>query len=60
MPQSLTRLRAGIIELASLPNDDGAGTDDQNFMNVRAFRHLRSMRLRLQVNILSGKSGHYT
>ena len=37
--QSLNRLRAGIIELTGLPNDDGAGTDDEDGLEVCAARH---------------------
>ena len=32
-------LRARIIEFRRLADDDGAGTDDQDFLNVRALRH---------------------
>src|SRR5674476_295262 len=37
--QRLSRLRAGIIELAGLPDDDGAGADDQDAVEVVASRH---------------------
>ncbi len=37
--QRLARLRAGIVELARLADDDGAGTHDQDFVDVSAFRH---------------------
>ena len=39
LAQGLARLRAGIIELAGLADDDRAGADDQNGMNVGALRH---------------------
>ena len=32
-------LRAGIVEFAGLADDDGAGADDQDFVDVFAFRH---------------------
>ena len=37
--KTLARLRAGVIELAALTNDDGAGTDDQDRVDVFAARH---------------------
>jgi hypothetical protein len=37
--QRLAGLRARVIELASLANDDRPGANDQNGMNVGAFRH---------------------
>ena len=41
LAQRLARLRTGIVELARLPNDDRAGADDQDRLNVRALRHCR-------------------
>ena len=38
--QGLARLGAGIVELAGLADDDGAGADDQDFMDVRSFGHV--------------------
>ena len=38
--QGLAGLRAGIIEFASLPDDDGAGADDQDGRNVSPLRHI--------------------
>ena len=36
-------LGAGVVELRRLPDDDGAGADDQNFMDIRSFRHVSSL-----------------
>ena len=40
--ERLARLGTGVVELAGLADDDGAGADDQDFMDVRAFGHVRS------------------
>ena len=40
LAQGLARLRARVVELARLADDDGAGAYDQNFRNVRSFRHV--------------------
>ena len=37
--QRLAGLRAGIVELARLPDDNGAGADDENAFEVSALRH---------------------
>ena len=37
--QRLARLRAGVVELAGLADDDRAGADDQNLLDVVASRH---------------------
>ena len=37
--QRLAGLRAGIVELAGLPDDDRAGADDQNCVDVGAAGH---------------------
>src|SRR5262249_38747518 len=37
--QGLARLGAGIVELASLADDDGAGADQEDFLEVGTFRH---------------------
>src|SRR5260363_90871 len=39
--QRTARLRSGIIKFAALPDDDRAGADDQNAMQVSAFWHVR-------------------
>ena len=39
--QSLAGLGPGIVELAGLSDDDRAGADDQNAVDVRASRHSR-------------------
>ena len=39
-PQGLAGLGAGIVKLAGLADDDGAGADDQDFLNVGAFGHI--------------------
>ena len=38
-PQRFARLGAGIVEFAGLTDDDRAGADDQNFVDVVATRH---------------------
>ena len=38
-PQRLARLRARIVELARLPDDDRAGADDENALEVFSSRH---------------------
>ncbi len=43
--QSLAGLGSGIVEFTSLPDDDGAGTDDQNFMDVLASGHFSSWQI---------------
>ncbi len=37
--QCLARLSSGIVELTSLANDDGAGTDDENAFEIGSLRH---------------------
>ena len=37
--ERLASLRAGVIELAGLADDDGTGADDQDAMDVVASRH---------------------
>ena len=37
--EGLAGLRAGIIEFAGLPDDDGAGADDEDAVEVGAARH---------------------
>ena len=39
LAQRLARLGAGVIELAGLPDDDGAGADDQDALDVSSFGH---------------------
>ena len=39
LAQRLAGLGAGIVELARLPDDDGAGADDQDALDVSAFWH---------------------
>ncbi len=38
-PQRLARLRARVVELTGLPDDDGAGADNQNLVDVGALGH---------------------
>jgi hypothetical protein len=40
--QRLAGLSAGVVELAGLPDDDGAGADDQDALQVLALRHSSS------------------
>ncbi len=41
-PQRLAGLRAGIVELAGLSDDDGPGPDDEDAVDVGAFGHGRA------------------
>ena len=41
LAERLARLGAGVIELAGLPDDDGAGADDQDALDVSSFGHSR-------------------
>ena len=43
-PESFARLGARVIELAGLPDDDRAGTDDEDGFQIRAFGHERRFR----------------
>ena len=38
-PQGLAGLGAGVIELTGLTDNNGAGTDDHNLVNISAFGH---------------------
>ena len=42
LAQGLDRLGAGVIELARLANDDRAGADDQDALNIGALGHAES------------------
>src|SRR5205807_9608188 len=42
--QRLARLRARIVELARLPDDDRAGADDQDRLEISSFWHPSSSR----------------
>ncbi len=44
--EHLAGLGAGVIELASLTNDDGARTNDEDALDVSTFRHVSSPRSR--------------
>ena len=46
--QRLARLRAGVVELARLPDDDRAGADDENAFQVGTFRHVQDKPRRLE------------
>ena len=39
LAQSLTGLRAGVVKLTGLTNDDGAGADDKNLVDISSLRH---------------------
>ena len=39
LAQGLAGLGAGVVELAGLADDDGTGTDDQDFVDIAAFGH---------------------
>ena len=41
-PQRLARLAARVVELARLTDDDRAGADDENALEIGAFGMLRS------------------
>jgi hypothetical protein len=49
-PQGLAGLGSGIVEFAGLADDDGAGTDDQNFVNVVASGHSPSCSIGLEMD----------
>ena len=38
-PERQTGLGAGVVKFGGLSDDDGAGADHENFMNVSSFRH---------------------
>ena len=42
LSQGLAGLGAGIVEFAGLADDDGAGADDHDFLDVVAFWHILS------------------
>ncbi len=48
-PQGLAGLDAGVVELAGLADDDGAGADDQDGLDVCTFGH-RSPQFRSRAN----------
>ena len=58
LAQRLARLRPRIIELARLPDDDGASADDQDGGDVGAFGHLLLFRLICFVADESHFQGH--
>jgi hypothetical protein len=39
LSQGLAGLHAGVVELAGLPDDDRAGADDEDALEVDALRH---------------------
>ncbi len=39
--ERLAGLRAGVVELRRLPDDDGPGAEDEDLRDVSAFRHLK-------------------
>ena len=39
LAQRLGRLGAGVVELGRLPDDDGAGANDENTVQISASRH---------------------
>ena len=42
LAQGLAGLGAGIIELAGLADDDGAGADEQDLLEIGAFGHAQN------------------
>ena len=44
VPQRLARLGAGVVELTRLPDDDGAGANDEDLVDVFALGHPYSIR----------------
>jgi len=40
LPQRLTRLGSGVVELAGLADDDGAGADDEDALDIVTFWHI--------------------
>ena len=57
--ERLASLRAGVIKLRRLANDDGARADDQNFRDVSAFGHLCSFRFVVKSRGIGGNGGLY-
>ena len=55
--QRLAGLRAGIVEFAGLADDDRAGADDQDFLDVGALWHV-SRRTGLARDDLSSRIAH--
>ena len=43
LEEDLAGLRAGVVELAGLPDDDGPGADDEDLVEVVAARHQASL-----------------
>ncbi len=43
--QGFARLGAGIVKLAGLADDDRAGSDDEDFLDVSSFGHERSRKV---------------
>ncbi len=52
--QRAAGLRARIVKLGGLPDNDRAGTNDDNFFNVAPFAHSRSPPIRL-INLSNRK-----
>jgi hypothetical protein len=52
LPKDTARLRAGVIKLARLANDDGTGTDDKNGVNICSLGHFFLRYLRRQSLII--------
>ena len=50
LAEGFAGLRAGIIELARLADDDRAGADDEDGMDVGAFGHLKIYDLRFPIH----------
>ena len=57
LPEGLAGLRAGIIELARLADDDRAGADDEDAVNVGALGHLEIYDLRLPIYDFDSENG---
>ena len=55
--QRLARLRAGVVELAGLPDDDRAGADDENALDVGAFGH-RSVQASVLLGLVTPRFLH--
>ena len=54
--KGLARLRAGVVEFARLPDDDGPGADDENAFDISTFGHGENRWLKAQGSRLRQRS----
>jgi hypothetical protein len=58
LPQSLARLGAGVVKFAGLSDDDRAGTNDKNFVDISSLGHRFQSARKLTVCVRMSK--HFT